>query len=140
MSRKLLAGSRIIPMALVMGIIFFLSDQPGDTLYLPPFPGIDKLAHLVAYGALAAATIFAFSPGYQRRRPLTVFCITVLFCLGYGVSDEFHQLFVPGRSPSGFDVFADACGALLVCLLWSGWKRNRQGRTDATEKEFRAVL
>lgn len=140
MSRMLLAGLRTIPMALVMGIIFFLSDQPGDSLYLPPFPGIDKFAHLAAYGALAAATIFAFGSGYQRRRPIAVFCITVLFCLSYGVSDEFHQSFVPGRSPSGFDVFADVCGALLVCFLWSGWKRSRQGRTDATEKEFRAVL
>jgi hypothetical protein len=140
MSRKLLAGSRTIPMALVMGIIFFLSHQPGDSLYLPPFPGIDKLAHLVAYGTLAAATIYAFSPGYQRREPFAVFCISVLFCLGYGVSDEFHQSFVPGRSPSGFDILADVCGALLVCLLWSGWKRSRHGRTDATKKEFRAVL
>ncbi|MDK9709313.1 MAG: VanZ family protein [Desulforhopalus sp.] len=140
MSRTLIAGLRTIPMALVMGIIFFLSAQPGDTLYLPPFPGIDKLAHLAAYGVLAASVLFAFSSGFRESKPSTVFSFTVVFCLGYGISDEVHQVFVPGRSPSGFDIFADACGALLVCGLWLGWKRNRQARTAPAVKEMRAVL
>jgi VanZ family protein len=31
----------------------------------------------------------------------------------YGVSDEFHQYFVPGRSVEALDVLADALGGLL---------------------------
>jgi len=69
MSRKLLAGLRIIPITLIMGIIFILSDQPGDTLYLPPVPGIDKLAHVLVYGVLAATSISAFSARYKEKRP-----------------------------------------------------------------------
>ena len=51
MNRKVAAVLRIVPMIFVMGTIFFLSHQPGDQLSLPPLPGLDKLAHLAAYGA-----------------------------------------------------------------------------------------
>lgn len=113
-------------MALVMGIIFLFSDQRGDTLHLPPLPGIDKLAHAVIYGVLAATTIFVFSNSYKEKRPRVVLVVTTLFCLCYGVSDEFHQYFVPGRKASIFDIVADVCGALLVGLVWAGWQKRRQ--------------
>jgi VanZ family protein len=123
MSRKLLAGLKIAPMIMIMGAIFILSDQPGDTLYLPPISGIDKLAHALVYGVLAATAIFAFSARYRESRPAMAMVATTLFCLCYGISDEFHQSFVPGRNPSGFDVLADACGALAVCLFWASLKK-----------------
>lgn len=37
----------------------------------------------------------------------------VLIASLYGVSDEFHQFFVPGRVASVFDVFADVVGSIL---------------------------
>lgn len=129
MSRALLDGLRIIPMILIMGIIFIFSAQPGDTLHLPPLPGIDKVAHVVVYGALAATTIFAFNARYQEEKSPWVMVATVLLCFCYGISDEFHQSFVPGRSPSGLDVLADVCGALLTCLCWAGMWRNQRKTT-----------
>ncbi len=131
MSRKLLAELRIVPMILIMGTIFILSDQPGDTLYLPPIPGIDKLAHALVYGVLAVTAIFAFGVRYRETRPAVAMLATTLFCLCYGISDEFHQSFVPGRNPSGFDVLADVCGALAACLFWAGLKKRQQGRLAA---------
>ena len=113
-------------MILTMGTIFILSAQPGDTLHLPPLPGIDKVAHAVVYGALAATTIFAFNVRYKEEKSLMVMAATIFFCFCYGISDEFHQLFVPGRSTSGLDVLADVCGALLTCLFWALTWRKRQ--------------
>lgn len=133
MSRKLLAGLRIVPMILIMATIFILSDQPGGTLYLPPVPGIDKLAHALVYGVLAATSISAFSARYKEKRPAAVLVATTLFCLCYGISDEFHQSFVPGRHSSGFDVLADVCGALAACLFWAGLKMRQQGRLGAVK-------
>jgi VanZ family protein len=123
MSRNLPAGLRAVPMLMVMGAIFLLSEQTGDTLCLPPVPGIDKLGHAIVYGILAASTILAFSVRYKETNPAMVMQGTTLFCLFYGLSDEFHQSFVPGRSPSGFDVLADVCGALCVCFLWRSYSR-----------------
>lgn len=121
MSRQLLP--RMLPMIFVMGAIFMLSEQPGDTLYLPPLFGIDKFAHMAVYGALAATSIFAFSPKFKEMRPRVVLAATAIFCLSYGISDEIHQSFVVGRSPSGWDVLADVCGAMLVCLFWARERR-----------------
>lgn len=118
MSRQLALPIRMVPMALVMGTIFFLSHQPGDSLHLPPLPGIDKLAHSLAYGGLAAAMLFGFSERWKKQRRGLVIFATTVFCLLYGISDEFHQSFVPGRTPSLVDILADSAGAVLVCLLW----------------------
>ncbi len=100
-----------------MGIIFFLSHQSGDTLVLPSFPGADKLAHMLAYGTLAFSVLWYFGEkGVERAgRTLT---LTVLFCLLYGISDEFHQSFIPLRSVSGFDLLADVAGAFFVAFFW----------------------
>ncbi len=115
-------------MTLIMGAIFILSHQPGDSLDLPPLPGIDKLAHFMIYGMLAAATLFAFSAPWKKSNCGRVVFITTAFCLLYGVSDEIHQSFVPGRFPSSFDILADCCGAVLVCLLWLRCRAEKSAR------------
>ncbi|KAF0188242.1 MAG: putative integral membrane [Desulfobulbaceae bacterium] len=77
-------------MLLVMGIIFFLSHQPGDTLHLPSIPGIDKISHMFAYGLLALTVLWFFGSA-QPAGLLTIALKTVLVCLLYGMTDEFHQ-------------------------------------------------
>ena len=37
--------------------------------------------------------------------------VAVLLALAYGISDEIHQSFTPGRSPDVMDVVADTIGA-----------------------------
>lgn len=63
---------------------------------------------MVEYGVLAALLLRA-----TRKAPLSLL-ITGL----YGVSDEVHQYFVPGRSASPYDALADLLGAGIVCGLW----------------------
>jgi len=109
---------RYIPMILVMGTIFFLSSQPGDTLSLPDIPNLDKLLHAGIYGVLAATTMFAVQENRWHARPCMVGVSVVIFCLLYGVSDEWHQSFVPGRTPDILDIAADTFGAASMVLLW----------------------
>ncbi len=115
---------RLAPMLVVMGMIFYLSHQPGDTLYLPAIPGIDKVCHLAIYALLALTILWYFSSGRQQP-PGMVVLQTILFCLIFGLSDEFHQSYIPYRSVSVFDILADLAGALLGCSLWwrSSWLR-----------------
>ena len=101
-----------------MGIIFFLSHQPGDVIQPPQFPGIDKLAHACAYGCLAGAFLYGLQPyTHSSNRPF-IAVVVVLFCIIWGIGDEFHQSFIPGRSVSFWDVVADGAGALLVVGYW----------------------
>ncbi len=106
-----------------MGTIFLLSHQPGNRLSLPPFPGIDKFGHMMVYGILAGTAILAFSARQKNTRPQKVMFLTVVFCLLYGISDEFHQSFIPGRSVSVLDVVADCGGAAMACFFWARWRR-----------------
>lgn len=122
---------RLVPMTVVMGTIFFLSHQPAEQLPLPQLPGIDKLAHFVAYAVLAAAVLFGWGPEHRRRRPALTVVLTALWSILYGISDELHQSLVPSRQPDFFDLLADAAGVVFTCALWLWWRRSRT-ETDAS--------
>lgn len=109
---------QIVPLVLLMGTIFFLSHQPGNELQLINIPMFDKFAHGVAYGMLAAAALYAVPTELRRSRPKQTALWIILFCVAYGISDEYHQSFVPGRETSLGDLAADTVGAALVILLW----------------------
>ncbi len=113
-------------MLLCMGILFFLSHQPGDSFDLPLFPGADKLTHMIAYGVLGATVIFAFSAEARRKRRVLVLVVAVLVPVLFGLSDEYHQSYVAGRSSEILDLVADGAGSLLVGLFWFFKKSENQ--------------
>lgn len=102
-----------------MGLIFWLSAQPD--LPHAPEPWLDvtvkKAGHAVLYGVLAwlyRGALQGDGPPSGRAR-LLAFGLAVL----YAVTDEIHQSFVPGRTPSPWDVVIDGVGAALaVGLRW----------------------
>jgi len=97
------------------GLIFYLSHQPG-TLVQPLFPQQDKLLHFTAYailGFLGMGSVRAMAHGY---RPQQAWLVCLLVGL-YGITDEFHQYFIPGRTVDGFDVMADIAGGMLGTWL-----------------------
>jgi VanZ family protein len=117
---------RIVPMIVIMGTIFLLSHQPGDSLPLPTFPGADKFAHMFAYAILAVTVLWFLGKQGAERLKVTAL-LTVCFCLLYGMSDEFHQSFIPYRSVSVLDIVADTAGAALIAALWfsNEWIRQK---------------
>jgi len=106
---------------LIASTIFYLSSIPGDEIHIPVFPFSDKLCHALAYGALSFFLTRALTrkerlhPGIKNYR--SVFVWAVVFGIFYGISDEFHQSFVPGRSVDAGDLFADGIGSLMGSLI-----------------------
>lgn len=70
---------------------------------------VRKTAHATEYAVLGILLFFAI-PG--NRYVLSLFIAAV-----YASTDEFHQLFVPGRSGQITDVLIDSCGAIAGLLL-----------------------
>jgi len=98
---------------LYMGLIFCLSSYPMK-IEVPSFSYSDKLAHIVEYGILASLIYLAFRDRNLAKHHLFGLAFAVAFL--YGISDEIHQYFVPGREADILDVAADGVGAL--CFLF----------------------
>lgn len=121
-------GIRVVPMAVVMGTIFFLSQQPATDLSFHLISGLDKVAHAVVYACLAATAIYAMPQQFRTSKPTHTVILVVAFCLVYGISDEYHQSFIPGRQPSLGDLLADTVGAALLAVGWLKWLKYNSHR------------
>lgn len=76
---------------------------------------IRKLAHATEYAVFAMLLCGVW---YDRRRKKRHMAWQAWgMAAGYAATDEFHQLFVPGRSGQIKDVLLDSCGACVGVLL-----------------------
>lgn len=86
---------------------------------------IRELAHFFLYFVLGILVINAVRrvKWKAQRGPL----ISGLICFAYAISDEAHQMFVPGRDSDIKDIIIDTAGALLgIGLYWVIQKRYRR--------------
>ena len=98
-------------------IIFIFSSFPTvqtTEFFLGDFL-IKKSAHLFEYGVLAILLYRALL-NYDVNTNKALF-FAILIAGLYGVSDEFHQSFIPGRGPAVRDVIIDTIGATIGIFL-----------------------
>jgi VanZ family protein len=95
-----------------MGLIFYLSSL--HNIPLPSLPrNFDKIIHMCAYIPLAYMFYLALRKSGINKY---TFVLALIFASIYGVTDELHQVIVPGRDASAGDLLADALGAFLGSL------------------------
>ena len=91
---------------------------------------VRKLAHAAEFAALGAAIAVWLELVRRRRSDRRTLGFAWLAATLYGVTDEVHQMFVPGRGPGALDVLIDSAGALIgaaaVLLLLRAVRRRRQ--------------
>jgi VanZ family protein len=105
-----------------MGIIFYASSLPGKDI--PSlFAYQDILFHGLIYAILALFFYRALKNTFPRLVFLQLLVLTALFGVSYGASDELHQLLVPGRNCSGFDLLIDFIGSLTGVLIGGLFQR-----------------
>lgn len=104
-------------------VALMLAIHVSSSLSNPPAPaGVsDKTLHVTAYAVLALLLLRALSRGTWRGvRPWTLIGCVLITVL-YGVKDEWHQMFTPGRTPDIMDVAADFAGALGTAITAGAW-------------------
>ena len=122
--------ARLIAWALPLAyaLLIFVQSSfalPAHSLRTPRHA--DKVIHVVEYAILAALLARALHVGGPTgpERTRTIFLLASLASALYGVSDELHQSFVPGRHASLGDAVADAVGSLLGAGVTCAWLRRR---------------
>ncbi len=100
--------------------LIFLHSSFSKPAGVPPILFGDKLLHIIEYAILGylLARAGKNSSSLRLRVHFRVFAVSV--ALLYGLTDEFHQLFVPGRVVEGLDVVADTIGAFLGQMVLRG--------------------
>lgn len=122
---------RFLTLGIMLTIFWFsnqdanVSDtQSGFFAMLLPFLSvwvIRKIAHMTLYAILAfCAACSQIKPSFKK---------VLLFCACYACTDEFHQLFIPGRSGEISDVCIDCLGACIGFLLFTGIKKTVKSRS-----------
>lgn len=94
--------------------IFYESSKPIPLDIDQAIPGIDKVVHAVLYGVLAALVCLGMRRARRAYAPRALYFVPIAFALAYGISDEIHQWFVPGRNFDPWDVLANTAGAVLT--------------------------
>ena len=88
----------------------------------------DKILHFIVFGALGLLMARGFKNAKNRIVNENYISFALLTCILYGIIDEFHQYFVPGRYFSWWDWVADILG--VISMVWI-YKRF----TDSSELE-----
>lgn len=124
MTRRSFRAWRLLPALALSATIWFLSATPDDgsswlaVPWLEPLlalPLLDKLVHAGMFGALAALLLFA------RAAPWAA----IAAASSWGIVDEIHQSFVPGRTADPWDLLADVLGAVaaVAAVRWLAARR-----------------
>ena len=118
---------RWLPAIAVMVVIFMLSSIPSDEV--PNFGFFDSVVknggHFLGYALLGLAYNYALPRRLSQKANIV---LVIVLALLYALSDEFHQSFVPGRSPSWSDIAVDGLGASTALFVRGRYSPNSNSK------------
>ena len=130
------AARRIAVLAYCAGIFYLSSraDYPKTLSWYPEWlPDYHLFAHFFLFAGLSYVVWHDFrgeTIGWLRHRAMAA---AVIFCSLYGLSDEIHQTFVPGRRFECRDLLMDTLGPVAVMAVVAVLRRRgpfaKSGRT-----------
>ena len=147
-----------LPVILWMGVIFLVSTDLGSAGHtsriIEPLLRwikqditlgaldlvqtiVRKGAHLTEYAILALLILRAINLSrsnqheIQGMRYFRSAGLALLIAATYASTDEFHQSFIPSRTPSIYDVMIDTSGAFAAVTAAVLWRRLRSNPPQA---------
>jgi VanZ family protein len=97
--------------------------SPPEVPVVSQIPDFDKLVHFTLYGVQGFLLYFAITWPDRRFSWLRVATIAAIVAV-WGMLDEVHQAFIPGRFMEGADVMGDLAGGTVGAILAS-WVSTR---------------
>lgn len=108
-----------------MGVLYGFSAQSS----VPAASVVpDWLTHGAAYLVLGGLAARALAGGLGARLSVAQAVLAVAIASAYGVSDEYHQSFVPERESDPLDVLKDFAGACVGAALAGALGRRALGQ------------
>lgn len=90
---------------------------------------VRKFAHFAEYACMGILVYSFLAPWMLRGKRL--YFVVIIWVFLSAAADEIHQLFVPGRCGSFWDVLLDTCGGvfgMFVCVMIGKWLSKRHFR------------
>lgn len=113
-----------LPLLLYCTFIFIQSAFPSPES-MPEIPHMDKVNHFIAYAIMGILFFRAYRTLRLRNNTILLIILSILSSTFYGLTDEFHQFFVPERHMDMMDLLADAVGS---CIGVVGYYRVKAAR------------
>ena len=117
-----------IPAISWMCFIFFLSSRSrisaSESFWLNF--AIFKTLHVIEYATLALLNLFALVINNPNKSIRSLALKAAILALIYGMSDEYHQTFVPTREGTIRDVLIDSIGIFSVYSLAVIYEKNKK--------------
>lgn len=107
-SEKSSGVSKNVTVTLTKPIMKNLNEKDRAEILLKFEAVIRKLAHFSLYLSVGLLTMSIMAINMREKEKNQIFYSFVIGVL-YAISDEIHQLFVPGRAAAVTDVIIDAC-------------------------------
>ena len=83
---------------------------------------VRKMAHFTEYLILGILVLQLLSDYTKINKRMLI--VSLIICYLYAVSDEVHQIFIPGRTAKVLDTFIDGAGSLVGITIYSIYQRN----------------
>ena len=99
---------------IIASFIFYISSKPYDPVPTIGFPLKATIYHLGVFFLLCLFLMIALSKG--KSKDWLFFAIILSFF--YGLTDEIHQSFVPGRHTTIRDIFTNSIGILFAAIIY----------------------
>jgi len=106
-----------LPVIVCAGCIFYFSSLSGASIPRL-FLFQDIFFHFFIYLILGLFFSRALKNSFFSITSIKIVIFTFIFTFIYGISDEFHQYFVPNRNVSVFDILVDGFGGLSGALFY----------------------
>lgn len=97
-------------------VLWLFPDSSAETLATVHFI-TRKIAHFTEYAILGFLAARAFSTSRRLEVKRHWFLISLTIIVVYALLDEYHQSFVPSRTPSIYDSLIDMTGGLTALLI-----------------------